>query len=235
MNFQSKLLEKIRKIFSFYKPKQKNYQYKSSTTKRAIGANYSVEFTQETKKKIEELEQEVKSIVKAYFKNPEGLIKYLEHYKFKIYRLNNAEKRLKPFNEEEGFIIEKKGLNALSFSNMISFFVNMKLSFSLKTEPMFVFDTKNVEIYTVARALYKYYGYKNNLPGYDYRAQTAYKKVKSRKKDLFKGMSPQDVFACKEALSRDMESINFTINLSVEFENAKKAAKKITNDGGANI
>ena len=235
MNFPSNIIEKIKKIFSFYNQKQKNYQYKSSTTKHAIGANYSVEFSQETKKKIEELEKEVKSIVKAYFKNPEGLIKYLEHSKLKVYRIKNAEKILKPFREEEGFIMQKKGLSAFSFFNMITFFSELKLSFSFKTEPMFVFDVNNVEIYTVARALYKYYGYKNKLSGYEYKAQMAYKKVKSRKKDLFKGMSPQDVFACKEALSRDMESINFTINLSVECENAKKAAKKITNDGGANV
>ena len=239
MNFLSqikkKIIEKIVNILNSKKFKQKNYNYKSATTKRAIGSNYSVEFTQETKKKIEELEKEVKSIVKSYFKNPEALIKYLERYKLKIYRLKNAEKRLKPFNEEEGFIIQKKGFNAFLFGNMINFFADTKLYFAFKTEPMFVFDTQNVEIYTVARALYKYYGYKNNLSGYDYRAQTSYKKVKSRKNNIFEGMSPQDIFACKEALSRDMESINFTINLSVEYENAKKASKKITNDGGANI
>ena len=65
-------------------------------------------------------------------------------------------------------------------------------------------------------------------------AQELYKITSHRKKNIFKGLSSEDIFACKEVMSRDMESINFTVSLSVEFENSKKASQKIS-DNGANI
>lgn len=226
--------EKIKSLLSIRKKLVQSFQFKSSTTKRAVGANYTMEFTTETKKKIEELEAEVKGIVKQYFKTPEELINLLKDYKLDIYRIKNAEKLLNKIDEEEGFIIPQKGIKALMLNNLIGVAKKKMPKISLKTPAMFIFDVNNVEIYTVARALYKYYGYKNELPGYDYKSQRAYKTSKKRKKNTFKGFKPEEIFGCKEAMSRDMESINFTINLAVEYENSKKAAKKITDDG-ANI
>lgn len=226
--------EKLKNLLNLRKKLVQGFQFKNSTTKRAVGANYTMEFTTETKKKIEELEAEVKGIVKSYLKTPEELINHLKEYNLDIYRIKNADKLLNKIDEEEGFIIPQKGIKALMLNNLIGVARKQMPKISFKTPAMFIFDVNNVEIYTVARALYKYYGFKNELPGYDYKSQRAYKISKKRKKDTFKGFSPQDIFGCKEAMSRDMESINFTINLSVEYENSKKAAKKITDDG-ANI
>ena len=68
------------------------------------------------------------------------------------------------------------------------------------------------------------------MPGYDYKSQTVFKKVYNKRKSSaspFASCSIQDMYACKEAIARDIESINFTIELSVEYENAKKALKKM--------
>lgn len=230
----SKIAEKLVSIFNLNKLKGAKFHYSGSTTKRAIGSNYSVEFSLETKKKKEEIDAKVKEIVLKYFKSPEELINHLKTYKINIHRIPYAEKVLERFQEEEGFIVPLKGKKAFMLNNLLRLMDEKGPQFKFKTEPIFVFDVKNVEIYTVARALYKYYGFKNNMPGCDSRSQELYKMTSHRKSDMFKGLSPQEIFACKEAMSRDMESINFTVSLSVEYENSKKASKKITDDG-ANI
>ena len=110
-------------------------------------------------------------------------------------------------------------------------------SFGLTTKEMIVLDSSPVEIYTVARALYKYYGFKKNLPGYDYKSQETFKKVYSSKKagtSALDSCSMKDILACKEALARDVESIKFTVELSHEYESAKKALKKLK-ESSANI
>ena len=47
--------------------------------------------------------------------------------------------------------------------------------------------------------------------------------------------SLKDLYACKEALARDLESINFTIELSVEYERARKAMGILNSTKSANI
>ena len=73
--------------------------------------------------------------------------------------------------EEEGFITPLKGFKAIALNAILN------KSFGLTTKEMIVLDISPVEIYTVARALYKYYGFKKNLPGYDYKSQETFKKV----------------------------------------------------------
>ena len=103
---------------------------------------------------------------------------------------------------------------------------------------MFIFNIDNTEIYTIARALHKYYGYKEKLPGFDYKSQEIFKKAYNSRR---KSISPLDkctikeMYACKEALARDLESINFTIDLSVEHERSKKALDKLVNENSTNI
>ena len=204
---QNKIINKLNSVFRGKKHSPESVNYSGSTTKRSMGANYTMEFSSETKKIKEEID---------------------------IYRIPYAEKILEKFQEEEGFIVGLNGKKAFLLHNLLRLLNEKPPQLKFKTEPMFIFDIKDVEIYTAARALYKYFGFKNNLPGYDSRAQELYKITSHRKKNIFKGLSSEDIFACKEAMSRDMESINFTVSLSVEFENSKKASQKIS-DNGANI
>lgn len=230
------IIDKINFILKKNKAKNDSsmMHYGSSSNKRAMGANYTMEFSTELKKRKEEIEKQVKDIVVNYLKFPEQLIEHLKEYNIPVYRIGHAEKILSKFQEEEGFIVPLRGKKAFFFNNLLRLLDNKGIQIKFKTEPVFIFDVNDVEIYTVARALYKYYGFKNNLPGYDSKSQELYKITSHRKNNIFKGLSPQDIFACKEAMTRDMESINFTISLSVEFENSKKAMKKISDDG-ANI
>lgn len=230
---QNKIINKLNSVFRGKKHNPESVNYSGSTTKRSMGANYTMEFSSETKKIKEEIDALVKDIVIKYIKSPEELIKHLEDYKINIYRIPYAEKILEKFQEEEGFIVGLNGKKAFLLHNLLRLLNEKPPQLKFKTEPMFIFDIKDVEIYTAARALYKYFGFKNNLPGYDSRAQELYKITSHRKKNIFKGLSSEDIFACKEAMSRDMESINFTVSLSVEFENSKKASQKISDEGAS--
>ncbi len=235
MNFNKEIIDKItRYIINILMPKNKRLSgvyYKNSTTKHAMNESCSLEFSLETEKIKDEIKSEAKEIVKKYFKTPEKLIQHIRTKGVNVYRIKNAEKMLRVIGEEEGFITPKKGINAL-FLNII---LGKKPFFN--TSELFVFDEKNTEIYTIARAYYKYCGYINNLPGYDYQSQAIFKKMYAKRyhSSPFSNNTIDDLYACKEALSRDMESINFAIELSREIENSKKALQKIKENKSTNI
>lgn len=244
MKFFNKLKNNITDKYKMFlisiikRNKKQNVYYKNSTTKHSMNESCTMELSSATKQKKAELEAEVKNIVKQYFHTPEKLIQYIKTQGNRVYKINKAEKILARFGEEEGFITPVKGFKALLLNAVISASSGEKFRFDLQTKEMFIFDTNNTEIYTIARALYKYYGYQNNLPGYDYNSQSIFKKIYNTKRhhsSPFTGCSINDMYACKEAIARDMESINFTIELSTEYENSKKAAMKIETETGANI
>ena len=133
-----------------------------------------------------------------------------------------------------------KGVKALIINFIIGIFYEEKIKVDFSSKEMFIFNIGNTEIYTIARALHKYYGYKNNLPGFDYKSQKIFKKVygnlhSGHSLPLANCSSLKDLYACKEALARDLESINFTIELSVEYERARKAMGILNSTKSANI
>lgn len=211
--------------------------FKSSTTKRMVTSCCSLTLSAETEAKKKALHEKLKVLVKKYINTPEKLIQYLKVQGVVIHKIPFAEKILSWIGEEEGFIIPLKGIKAMALNFFVGLLSEKRIKISAKTTPLMVFDNKGVEIYTIARAAYKYYGFKNEMPGYDYQSQTVFKKVYNKRKNSvspFATCSIQDMYACKEAIARDIESINFTIELSVEYENAKKALKKMK-EQSANI
>ena len=217
---------------------RQNVYFKNSTTKYSMNSSCTMELSSKTKQKQEEINTEVKTIVKKYFNTPEKLIQYIKAQGAIVYKINNAEKILNKFGEEEGFITPLKGIKAFLINLIIGFSLQQGINIKFKTNEIFIFNTNNTEIYTVARALYKYYGYKNQLPGYDYKSQETFKKLYNQKRhhsSPFENCSIEEMYSCKEAIARDMESINFTIELSKEYEQTKKAAKKLITESSINI
>ncbi len=212
----------------FKKKKNIINSYNIATTKHSIGAGCTLKFSAETEKKKKEINDYLKNLISKYINNSEKLIRYIELKGLKVYRINNASKLLAKIGEEEGFLTPLKGFKALVLNILIGFLYEEKLKISFSTKEMFIFNIGEVEIYTIARALHKYYGFKNNLPGFDYKSQELFKKIyanskKSSTNPIANINSLKDMFSCKEALARDLESINFTIQLSIEYERAKKA------------
>ena len=219
----------IKKIFD----KRNNINqilYKNSTTKHVINASCNLKLSTQTEALKAKINAEVKAIVIKYINNPEELIKFAQNKGVKVYRIKNADKWLKKIGEEEGLLTPLKGIKALIINLAASISGDEKINVSLKSREMMIFDSAELEIYTIARALYKYYSYKNNMPGYDYKTQEIFKNIYNsagKSSNPLSKCTIKDMYACKEAISRDLESINFTAEISREYENAKKVLKQI--------
>lgn len=198
----------------------------------------TLNLTAETEKKKTAINEKVKKLVLKYINNPKKLVQYMKFNGLAVYNIKNAEKFLKYVNEEEGFIIPSNKIEAFALNFMTGLLAEKKLKISFNSSPMFIFDEKNAEIYTIARALHKYFGFKSKLPGFDIKSQNLFKKVyNSRRKTSspFSKSSLAEMYACKEAIQRDLESINFSIKLSEETEGAKHALKKIKETSSAKV
>ena len=139
---QNKIIEKIKSILkkNTLNGNSNMMHYGSSTNKRAMGANYTMEFSTELKKKNEEIEKQVKDIVIRYLKFPEQLIDHLKKYNIPVYRIGHAEKILSNFQEEEGFIVPLSGKKAFFFNNLLRLLDNKGIQIKFRTEPVFIFD-----------------------------------------------------------------------------------------------
>ncbi len=222
-------LKKIKNFIKGKKALKTNASYQNSTTKHSMNACCTLNLSTKTEEIKKEINQELKAKIKKYINTPEKLVQYLQLKGVKIYKIKKAEKTLSRIGEEEGFIVPTKGIKAIILNALL------EQKFALTTKAMVVFDEDKLDVYTIIRALHKFYGYERKLPGYDYKSQEVFKKIyHNRNNNSLDNCSIKDVFACKEALARDMESIKFTVELSTEYENAKKALKKLK-EGSANI
>lgn len=211
---------------------------KNSTNVHAMTSACTLKLSSKTESIKKNMNEKLSLIVKKYIDSPEKLIQYLEMQGIKVYRLKGAEAFLAKFNEEEGFITPQKGEFAFFLNLTTGLKCEHKLKIGFETKPMAIFNDKDVEIYTVARALYKFYGFKHKLPGYDYYSQQTFKRMYNNRNDeitISPSQKLKDICACKEALARDLESINFTIQLAKEYENSKKALKKLKDTNSINI
>ena len=236
MTFFNKIIDKI------YNKKKKvqNYNFQLSTTKHSMNSSCTLKLSAETEKQKRQINEDLKKLIAKYINNPERLIQYMQLKGMKVYKIKNADKILSKIEEDEGFLTPLKGYKAFIINALIGILYENKLKIGLSTKEMFIFNVGNTEIYTIARALHKYYGYKNNLPGFDFKSQEIFKKVYSKAHNnssspFYNCSTLKDMYACKEALARDLESINFTIELSVEHERAKKALNILQTTKSANI
>ena len=234
------LMEKFKKLFQKDNYTDSKVIYKNSTSKYSMTAECTMELSSKTEEKKKKINSQLKNLVKKYIDSPEKLIQYLRFKGAKIYKIKKAQAILSFFGEEEGFIIPIKGLKALIFNIMLSIFTEEKLKISFSTPEMLIFEEKDIEIYTVIRAVYKYYAFKNSLPGFDCESQSTFKKIYGRnnlknKVLNLETLSAKDIFACKEALARDLDSVNFTLQLVMEYEKSKQILDKMIKDNKTHI
>lgn len=232
-------MTKIKALLKQNNCNKSEVNYKNSTSKYTLTADCTMELSGKTAEKKKEIHEYLEPIIKKYMDNPEKFIQYIRFKGLKVYTINNSAELLSFIGEEEGFITPLKGIKALLLNIMLFIKGKTKLSLSLSTSEMFIFNPNETEIYTVIRAFYKYCGFKNNLPGYDIKSQALFKKIYGNKNhkraNNLNKLSFKEVLACKEALARDLESINYTLKLSLEYEQSKKALKKIITDKNAKI
>lgn len=214
----------------------RNYRtsYTNTTSKKVFGLAASLELTSKTEKNKEKLENDVKTILKKYENNPEKILEFIERSGTKAYRISYANKLLKFINYEEGFIGATKGVKALYLSILVSIFTDKKVNLALKTEPMFILRNLPLDKYCMIQQFHKWYAMKLNLPGFDIESQENFQKFLNSDDEDVKLLSIEEILGLKEAIARDVEAINFIVDLAKTTDGSKNAMKKIT-AGGATV
>lgn len=226
--------------YFFLSQKEKNLQqklkdttkrsYTNKTSKNVIGGAADLIINGETLKLIDDVKNNVYTIAKKTDCNPEEILGYIKAAKTPIYKIDNADKFLNLIKEEEGFICEKRGMEALYLS------IVTEQGFNFKTEPMFIMREGIIDKFYLLHHFYRWYSYKAGLPGFEYEAQKYLKKYLFENSDKFiKTLSMEKLMSLKEAIARDQEATTFVIDFMKEKEGSKKVLDKMKNDGGANV
>jgi len=228
LGIQEKLLKKKRG------PNFKSV-YSNKTSKKAFTSGASLELDSGTKKNKIKLESSVKTILKKYGNNPEKLLEFVQKSGTKVYKIPFANKLLGIIGYEEGFVPEVKGFKALYLNIIVPLLSGNKTKFSFTTEPVFVLRDLPLESYSMIQQFYKWYAMKLDLPGFDAESQENFQKFLSpANDDKIKELGVEEILGLKEAIARDVEAINFIVDLAKSTEGSKSALKKVT-AGGASI
>ena len=209
--------------------------YTNSTSKTVFSKSDSLKFTGQTKKNKEKLDFDVKTVLKKYENDPDKLLKFVESKGTKVCKIHRADIFLKLIGYEEGLIGNLKGLKAL-YLTLVLTILAQQVGLSFKTEPMFVLGKQPVNSYNTIQQFHKWYAMKLKLPGFDFEAQANFQKfLGNTKDDDIKSLSMDEILGLKEAIARDVEAINFVVELAKSVEGARSAMGKITAGEGASI
>jgi hypothetical protein len=229
------ILKKINELIS-----GKSLKKTKPLSKKAIAFLKSSEKLQlngQEKLKIEKTNFDAKKILKKYIKNPEELLKFVENKGTVIIQAHHIEKILRLLGYEEGFIYPMKGNKALILSLVLNLFAPGKIKIAKKTPIMFITRKGNINIYNLAHQFYHWVAYVKGLPGYEEETITNFKNIWSSNFDAEKAplMNVDEILALKEAISRDIEAINFVKELSREYYGSKASLNKLKLGESLNI
>lgn len=228
LSIQEKILRK--KLGRNLKP-----TYSNTTSKIAFTPSASLELNSKTQKNKLKLQNNIMTILKKYENDPQKLLKFIQRSGTKVYKIPFADKVLDFINYEEGFISATKGLKSLYLIALISILSKEKIRLSLKTEPMFVMRDLPLEPYYMIQQFHKWYAMKLDLPGFDAESQENFQKYLSPANDSKVGeLSVEEILGLKEAIARDVEAINFIVDMAKSTVGSKNALKKMTT-GGASV
>ena len=139
--------------------------------------------------------------------------------------------------ETEGFIAPIRGFKALYLIFMINLLSKTKLKYSFETKPMFVMDSLPKHFYLLAHQVHHWMAYSKGLPGYEETTTDNFKNIWSPnfgEKDIEK-MSVDEILALKDAITRDIEAINFVKEISQELICSKRSLNKLKAGKSINI
>lgn len=232
------ILKKIIYFFLSIKEKQLSIRLdkhlKSGTTNKTsktfLSSNVTVTLTAETEKNKEIVLKSVSEIAADVKNNPYMLLEYIKAHNTKVVKIPNADKILAFIHEDEGLVCELKGLEAL-YINILT-----DSGFSFKSKAMFILRDGEIEPYYMLHQFYKWFAYYRELPGFDYRSQKLFKKyLNSDDTSGLENLTLDEITGLKEAINRDNEAIDFTVNYAKSIDGSKNVLNKIKDEGSAGI
>jgi hypothetical protein len=206
-------------------------------SKSTITAYETLQFSAEVQEQIEEVNQKAKEILKENIQTPENMLHYIVLNGTPVYRADFADIFLKLIDEEEGFVFPVKGWRAIYITIMINIFSKTKIKISSSLQEVFILRNLPVNVYIMAHQLHRWMGFKKNLPGYERITQEKLKRVMYTPNNvhLMAKLSPDELFALKDAIRRDVEAIDFVKNFAQESAGAKDALDKIKDGDSINL
>ena len=202
----------------------------NKTSKTVFAGNVKLTLTTETEKNKELVLKTVTEIVSGVKNNPYMLLEYIKTHGTKVVKLKNADKILSVLAEDEGLICENKGFEAF-YLNVIT-----DSGFSFNSKPMFILRDGEIEPYYMLHQFYKWFALKQGMPGFDYVSQKLFKKyLNSSDTTGLENLTLEEMTGLKEAIARDNEAIDFTVNYAKSIDGSKNVLNRIRNNGGANI
>lgn len=225
-DFFQKFIEKTLSKKSEAKPK--------SASKKTFSEAASFELTGEVEKTKSKLENGMQIILKKFGNNPEALLAFVEKSGTEVYRLASADKFLRLIDCKQGFVIAPKGFKSFYINTIIALFAGKKIKLSLETAPKFIVDKQPIDKYFMMQQLYKWYAKKLNLAGFEPETQDTLQRFLNSNDENVSDLSVEEILELKEAIARDVESIDFIIDMAKNTEGSQNALKKMT-DGGASV
>ena len=210
---------------------QKKLVKRLGYTPKTIVDGCTVDISQAEKDKRAKIDIEVRGLLKQFKNDVNQVAEYLRKNNIKTYRIKNAKKILEKFSEDIGFITERHGYRALVI-NLIT-----GNGFKFKTQPMIIMEDEELSIYNYIHYLHKWYAMKEGMPGYDEKSQILLQKFNlSDKQDkIISRLSIPEIENLRQAIARDVQSIDFMSQYSRENSGSKQALEKMKQDGSINI
>ena len=191
--------------------------------------NSSVEFSAEVKSKKEYLNNEIKQLLKEWGNDRDKILEYIQANGTIVLESDKVEKKLKLLKEEIGLILATKGIEAFKINLMLF----RKIGF--RTPNLFVVDSNNTDIYILIQQFHKWYFMKNGFSGYDKKSIKLLERLRGKDSEsIYSKLNNKDITLLRQAIARDVESIEFVEQYARETAGAKNALEKMQN-GGASI
>ena len=173
----SEMFKKIKYFFLSLKEKDLQEKLKKTTkksftnktSKKVIGGAADLILNSETLKLVDEVKENVSSIVKKTNCIHDELLAYVKAAKTPVYKITNADKILNLIKEEEGLIYEKRGVEAFYLSIVTG------RGISFKTPAMFVLRDGVIDKFYMLHNFYRWYSLKSGLPGFEPDVQQNFK------------------------------------------------------------
>ncbi|MEI7473783.1 MAG: hypothetical protein WCK67_03300 [bacterium] len=209
-------------------------------SKKAVSflqSNENLQLNSKEKLKIDKVSFDAKKILKNFIKKPNELLKFIESKGTIVIQAKGIEKMFRLIGHEEGFIYPLTGSKALTLSIAINILAPGKIKISNKTPLMFVARKGPLSVYSLAHQFYHWVSYVKGLPGYEEETISNFKNIWSTEFNAQTAplMNVDEILALKEAISRDMEAIQFVKEISREFIGSKKSLDKLKQGETLNI
>lgn len=229
------LMLKIKELISGKKIKAQKPL--SKKTIAFLQSNENLQLNVREKIKIEKTTADAKKVFKHFIKKPEDLLKFIENKGTKVIRADKIEKILRLIGEEEGFIYPLTGIKALTLSIALNIVAPGKIKIGTQTPLLFAVRKGSLNVYSLAHQFYHWVSYVKGLAGYEEDTLNNFKNIWSPEFNATTAplMGIEEIMSLKEAISRDMEAIQFVKDIAREYIGSQNSVNKLKQGQSLNL